>query len=121
MAGESLLRSTVETALTLQRAGYPGDPFADTNKVHGLDGNPFDDDAAVRQATTLPHAYPYASEGDGYEEATPTKSSGRRADDTAARLEEIRRREIELEQRERTLGQREEHIRNYGKNNWPPL
>jgi len=55
--------------------------------------------------------------------ASDTKSytSSGRQDDTAARLEEIRRREAELEQRERNIGQREEHVRKYGKSNWPPF
>jgi len=44
-----------------------------------------------------------------------------RTDDTAQRLEEIRRREAELSSREQALNTREEHVKNYGKKNFPPF
>ncbi|RDX56743.1 scamp-domain-containing protein [Polyporus arcularius HHB13444] len=39
----------------------------------------------------------------------------------AARLEELRQREADLERRERELAQKSEHIRQHGRNNWPPF
>lgn len=103
-------------------------PFQDP-PTHGLDANPFSDPTV--QGALGSHA--------GYEETAyqvdspagfhnvetnslgdSTAASGR-SDDTAARLAEIKRKEAELEQRERSLGQREEHVKNYGKNNWPPF
>ncbi|KAH9813024.1 scamp family-domain-containing protein [Melampsora americana] len=103
-------------------------PFQDPPQ-HGLDANPFSDPTV--QGALGSHA--------GYEETAyqvdsasefhnvDTNSLGEstaasaRNDDTAARLAEIKRKEAELEQRERSLGQREEHVKNYGKNNWPPF
>ena len=57
---------------------------------HSLDVNPFDDPAAAQQSSN------------------------------AARLEEIRQRELDLERRERELAQKSENIRKNGRNNWPP-
>ena len=37
------------------------------------------------------------------------------------RMEDIRRREQELDQRERELAQRADHMRRFGRNNWPPF
>lgn len=67
--------------------------------------------------------YHQQAQGGGAAAAAAAAAAGaqsRGPDDTAARLEEIRRREQELEQRERNLGQREEHVRRHGRNNWPP-
>lgn len=35
-------------------------------------------------------------------------------------MEELRQREADLERRERELNQKAEHIRKFGRNNWPP-
>lgn len=39
----------------------------------------------------------------------------------AARLETIRQREVDLERREQELNKKAEHIRQHGRNNWPPF
>ncbi|KAK0483695.1 scamp family-domain-containing protein [Armillaria novae-zelandiae] len=59
--------------------------------THSLDTNPFDD-------------------------PTPPQSQS-----TDTRLEELRQRELELERREQELNRKAEHIRQHGKNNWPPF
>lgn len=84
-------------------------PFADP--VHAADSNPFSDPSQSKVSLDLD---------------TPTETptlgyGGGRSDDTATRLEEIRRRERELEDRERNIGAREERVRTYGRNNFPPF
>jgi len=92
-------------------------PFADP--VHAADSNPFADPSVV--AGQASHSK------ESLDLDTPTGptlgygGSAGRSDDTATRLEEIRRRERELEDRERNIGAREEHVRNYGRNNFPPF
>ncbi|KAH9951467.1 scamp family-domain-containing protein [Amylocystis lapponica] len=71
-------------------------PFSST---HSLDTNPFDDPTTVQ----------------------PTSGSNFPTPDHAARMEELRQRELELERRERELNQKSEHIRKFGRNNWPPF
>lgn len=88
-------------------------PFADNHDKY-LEAD--DDDKTTPMASTATLPYHQQSAGGS---AAGTRSLGT-GDETAARLEEIRRREQELEQRERNLGQREEHIRLHGRNNWPP-
>ncbi|KAI0807559.1 scamp family-domain-containing protein [Fomes fomentarius] len=58
---------------------------------HSLDTNPFEDPTTVQQT------------------------------DNAAKLEQIRQRELDLERRERELAQKTDHIRRHGRNNWPPF
>jgi len=69
-------------------------PFAST---HSLDKNPFDDPDSV--PTTSHTSFP--------------------DHEHAARMEELARREQELEARERELTQKADHIRRFGRNNWP--
>jgi len=107
-------------------------PFADQASLQSRDDldNPFgdnhdkyleadDDDKTTPMASTATLPYHQHSAGAAGSSAAGSRAFGG-GDETAARLEEIRRREQELEQRERTLGQREEHIRLHGRNNWPP-
>ncbi|KAF9564597.1 scamp-domain-containing protein [Agrocybe pediades] len=70
---------------------YNQNPFAST---HSLDTNPFDDPPAQQSANQ------------------PS---------TAARLEEIQRRERDLERREAEINNKAEHIRRHGRNNFPPF
>lgn len=58
--------------------------------THSLDTNPFDDPPQQQQPSS------------------------------AARLEEIRRREQDLERREAELNNKADHIRRHGRNNFPP-
>lgn len=67
-------------------------PFAST---HSLDANPFDDPTELSTTTT-------------------------QNDDHAAKLDEIRRRELDLERREQDLANKSENLRRNGRNNWPP-
>ncbi|CAH7689586.1 scamp family-domain-containing protein [Phakopsora pachyrhizi] len=100
-------------------------PFQDPqHQQHGLDANPFEDPSvqgALGSNTTY-NETGYSLEASHSENTlgASTVISGR-SDDTAARLAEIKRKEAELEQRERSLGTREEHVKNYGRNNWPPF
>ncbi|KAI0340088.1 scamp-domain-containing protein [Trametopsis cervina] len=66
-------------------------PFAST---HSLDTNPFDD------------PNPYST-------STPSVAS--------KRAQELEQRERDLERREQELNQRADHIRQHGRNNWPPF
>ncbi|PCH38004.1 scamp-domain-containing protein [Wolfiporia cocos MD-104 SS10] len=70
-------------------------PFAST---HSLDANPFDDPSE------------HTSPGPSY----PSPAH-------AARLEGLSQRERDLERREQELNQRADHIRRFGRNNWPPF
>lgn len=107
-------------------AGHRQDnPFQDpaSHAAHGLDANPFAD-PSVQGALESRSAYAET----GYDVDSPSQTTlgpstvvSGRSDDTAARLAEIKRKELELEQREMNLGQREAHVKNYGKNNWPPF
>ncbi|KAI0748152.1 scamp-domain-containing protein [Daedaleopsis nitida] len=58
---------------------------------HSLDTNPFEDPSSIQQA------------------------------DHAAKLEQIKQRELDLERRERELAQKTDHVRRHGRNNWPPF
>lgn len=91
-------------------------PFADPPR---LDENPFADPSVVNaQRSGQYHS------NESFEDALdePVKpSAAYRQDETAARLEEIRKREAALAERERDVGQREAHIKRYGKNQWPPF
>ncbi|CCM04618.1 uncharacterized protein FIBRA_06802 [Fibroporia radiculosa] len=71
-------------------------PFAST---HSLDANPFED--PVSRHGTPKSSYPSPAH--------------------AARLEELNQRERDLERREQELSQKAEHIRRFGRNNWPPF
>jgi hypothetical protein len=89
-----------------------------TRRVQGVER-----DVDTPQASTV--SLPYHQQDQAYNGGSSTTGAGfsgrgAHADDTAARMDEIRRREMELAERERKLGQREEHVRNFGKNNWPP-
>ncbi|KZT70151.1 scamp-domain-containing protein [Daedalea quercina L-15889] len=75
---------------------YTENPFAST---HSLDANPFDDPAPER--TSPAPSYPSPNH--------------------AARLAEINQRERDLERREQELNQKADHIRRFGRNNWPPF
>lgn len=70
---------------------YTQNPFAST---HSLDTNPFDDPTTPAQSSH------------------PVEQT---------RLEELRQRERDLERREEELNKKAEHIRQHGKNNWPPF
>lgn len=105
------------------------DPFADTANLRASTddyNNPFADTGNDKylepDESITPHAstvdLPYHQQAGGA--GLIASGSSRGGDETAARMEEIRRREMELEQRERNLGQREEHIRRHGHHNWPP-
>ncbi|KZT09502.1 scamp-domain-containing protein [Laetiporus sulphureus 93-53] len=72
---------------------YTENPFAST---HSLDANPFEDPIPEPSLN-------YASTTD------------------AARLETLSQRERDLERREQELNQKAEHIRRFGRNNWPPF
>lgn len=78
----------------LHAAELTENPFAST---HSLDKNPFDDPDSV--PTTSHTSFP--------------------DHEHAARMEELARREQELEARERELTQKADHIRRFGRNNWP--
>jgi hypothetical protein len=52
-------------------------------------------------------------------DANPFDDDPPSTDANAARLEEIRQRELDLERREQALHQKAEHIRVHGRNNWP--
>lgn len=87
------------SSLTL---GFPGalteNPFAST---HSLDANPFDDPVPLSEHASPGLSYPSPQH--------------------AARLEELSQRERDLERREAELTQKAEHIRRFGRNNWPPF
>ncbi|KAI0928446.1 hypothetical protein AcW1_005687 [Taiwanofungus camphoratus] len=71
-------------------------PFAST---HSLDANPFDDPSV--------------------EHISPTSSFAK--NDHTVQLEELNQRERDLERREQELHQKAEHIRRFGRSNWPPF
>jgi len=73
-------------------------PFAST---HSLDANPFDDPVPLSEHASPIPSYPSPQH--------------------AARLEEIAQRERDLERREQELSHKAEHIRRFGRNNWPPF
>lgn len=73
---------------------YTENPFAST---HSLDANPFDDPTPAR--TSPAPSYPSPNH--------------------ASRLEELNQRERDLERREAELNQKADHIRRFGRNNWP--
>lgn len=125
---ENLKRKLTITIEPVFKAHRQDNPFEDPPS-HGLDANPFSDPtvqgALGSQVEYQDTGYnvnspPYPGLESSASLGASTVVNGR-SDDTAARLAEIKRREAELEQRERTLGQREDHVKNYGKNNWPPL
>ncbi|PKI85245.1 hypothetical protein MVES1_000945 [Malassezia vespertilionis] len=100
-------------------------PFDDPsvrNAMHGgsgaddLETAPFDTDSLKMD---MPYDAPL--EEDDEEDAMYPTSTHSTAPATAIRLEELQRREQELENRERELDSRSEHIRRYGRNNWPPF
>ncbi|GBE81948.1 hypothetical protein SCP_0403240 [Sparassis crispa] len=72
----------------------PENPFAST---HSLDTNPFEDPVY------------------------PSSASSIHKDDHSVRLEELNQRERDLERREQELTQQSEHIRRFGRSNWPPF
>ncbi|OSX65306.1 hypothetical protein POSPLADRAFT_1039036 [Postia placenta MAD-698-R-SB12] len=73
-------------------------PFAST---HSLDANPFEDPVPLSGHTSPQPSYPSPQH--------------------AVRLEELNERERDLERREQELTQKAEHIRRFGRNNWPPF
>ena len=85
----------IAPSLTRGSGTYTENPFAST---HSLDANPFDDPTPAR--TSPAPSYPSPNH--------------------AARLEELNQRERDLERREAELNQKADHIRRFGRNNWPP-
>ncbi|MBW0540004.1 hypothetical protein O181_079719 [Austropuccinia psidii MF-1] len=106
-------------------APHQENPFQDPTSHHGLDANPFSDPsiqgALGSQAIYQETGYHVDTQSSDPTLAGSSNVMGARNDDTAARLAEIKKKEIELEQRERNLGSREDHIKQFGKNNWPPF
>ena len=106
------------------RAALDSNPFDDPsvqNAVHGghdddLESNPFDTDSLNPKGG---HAYSQPLDEDE-EELYPTSTRGT-APAHAMRDDDIARRERELEERERELDARTEHMRKFGRNNWPPF
>jgi secretory carrier-associated membrane protein len=93
----SLLSSFLPFSLFIPAAeAYAHNPFAST---HSLDTNPFDDPTTptTHSATSPSHAA------------------------EAARLEQLRQRELDLERREQELAAKANNLRHHGKNNWPPF
>lgn len=104
------------------RAALDSNPFDDpsiVSAVHGgqdldLESNPFDADS-LRSGGK--HGYSPALDEDE-DEVYPTSTRGTAAAD-AMQDTDILRRERELEERERELDARTEHMRRFGRNNWP--
>jgi len=116
-------------------------PFSDSHQA--LDANPFADPSiqgalgSTRQTygddddlSTAQHQHnPYDASTETVDKIPAANGStyvipslgGPGGDSAGSRMEEIRRREAELAERERNLGQREQHVKDYGRNNWPPF
>lgn len=88
-------RSDFLFQLTQGTDTYAENPFAST---HSLDANPFDDPTTAR--TSPAPSYPSPNH--------------------AARVQELNSRERDLERREAELTQKADHIRRFGRSNWPP-
>ncbi|GAA5914567.1 hypothetical protein JCM8208_001205 [Rhodotorula glutinis] len=88
-------------------------PFADPNP-QSLDSNPFAD-PTVQAGLQSRSTDDYELSGGAPQQ--PQAAHG--GADVQARLEELQRRERELAARETALSQKQEHIRNFGKANWP--
>ncbi|KAL4400720.1 trans-Golgi network membrane protein [Malassezia pachydermatis] len=111
-------------------AGYKSsrrdsDPFDDPSIQSAVKGGDYDDlESNPFETTSLRHGEPgYAGAlefEDDQDEIYPTSTHGT-APAHAMRMEDLQRRERELEERERELDARTEHMRKFGRNNWPPF
>ncbi|WFD00553.1 hypothetical protein MYAM1_003302 [Malassezia yamatoensis] len=110
--------------MTSGRAALDSNPFDDPSvqsAMHGefdddLESNPLDTDSLHRKPGNA-YAEPFDEDE---EEMYPTSTHGT-APAHAMRDDDVARRERELEERERELDARTEHMRRFGRNNWPPF
>lgn len=106
------------------RAALDSNPFDDPSVQSAMHGSLDDDLEAAPFDTDSLHG----KDGLGYaetldedeEELYPTSTHGT-APAHAMREDDIARRERELAERERELDARTEHMRKFGRNNWPPF
>lgn len=80
------------------------------------DDDPFDTESLAYPAST--YSAPPDDEGDSLVYPTSTRAS---APSDAMHMEDLQRRERDIEARERDLEARTDHLRRYGRSNWPPF
>lgn len=98
-------------------------PFDDPSVQSAVRGGDFDDLEAspFETASLKDSAYTAPIDFDDQaDEIYPTSTHGT-APVHSMHMEDLQRRERELEERERELDARTEHMRRFGRNNWPPF
>ena len=83
-----------------------------------LESNPFET-SSLKEGGSI-YSAPVDVDDDPETELYPTSTRGTAPAHTM-RMDDLQRRERELEERERELDARTEHMRKFGRNNWPPF